>query len=69
MKVLKVYPVDITVVCELRISEVKKIMKALENSEITVTEKDEGSFEARDYVVEEFYPWLKQITEDFKDVS
>ena len=69
MRVLKVFPIDVSLTCEFRLSEIKKLLTVLDNCTITVSADIEGSFEARDFVVDELHPELKRLIKDFDDGS
>ena len=69
MRVLNVKPVDVIAELEIRMKDLKKLKMALDNCEITVSKEIEGSWEARDYVINEFYPELSKLIEEFKDVT
>ena len=69
MRVTNVRPVGVIVEAEHRIEDLKLLKIALDNSEIKVGEKLEGSWEARNYVMDVFYPEIVKLIEEFKDVT
>lgn len=69
MKVLKVYPQEVGIQLEFRLSELKLLKKALDNSTINVSTEVPGSMEASQYVTETFYPEIARLIEEFSDGS
>ena len=72
MKVIKIEPKDIWVSIDFSLKELEKIVKALDHAEINYDHKssskeDAQIKEAAQYLVDEFYPAIKEVVEDLVD--
>lgn len=61
MKVIQVYPEDVMIVMELRLSEAKKISTAIDNS----TLNDAKCKESNDFVIDIFLEKLHSVIKEF----
>lgn len=65
MKIIKIEPKDIYVTLEISLKNIEKIIKALDHTEINYDhKKDIQVGEAANYLINEFYPTLKEVVED-----
>ena len=69
MRVLDVRPRGVIVSAEFDLEKLKLLRIALDNAEIKVSKEDKDSWEARNYVVDELYPEIVKVIEEFKDAT
>ena len=72
MKIIKIEPKDIYVTLEMSLKDIEKIIKALDHTEIkydhkSLLKEDVQVGEAANYLINEFYPTLKEVVEDLVD--
>ena len=59
-----VYPKDVCVVLEVRLSDLKKLRESLDMCEINKLKVTTEQLEAARYLQEDFYPFLAQLIKD-----
>ena len=69
MKIISVAPKDVYVTLEIGLHDIEKLLKALDHAEINYDHKstlkeDIQIGEAANYLINEFYPVLKEVIED-----
>uniref|UniRef100_A0A6H1Z9Y8 Uncharacterized protein n=1 Tax=viral metagenome TaxID=1070528 RepID=A0A6H1Z9Y8_9ZZZZ len=70
MRILEIAPKDIHIVIDLSKTEVEKILKALDHSEISYDGKtDPETLSAAEYVKKEFYPKLAEVLKELNHGS
>ena len=68
MKIVKIEPKDIWVTIDLSLSELKKILSALDHAEINYDHKKDIKInEAATYLIKEFYPTIKEVVDDLEE--
>jgi hypothetical protein len=74
MKIIKIEPKDIFVTLEIGLHDIEKLLKALDHTEINYDHKSDSKEdiqigEAANYLINEFYPILKEVVEDLVNDS
>ena len=65
MKIVKIEPKDIYVTIEMSLSDIERVITALDHAEINFDHaKDIKASEASNYLCNTFYPNLKEVVED-----
>jgi thiazole synthase ThiGH ThiG subunit len=69
MKIIKIEPKDVWVTIDFSLKELEKLLKALDHTEVNYDHKsllkeDIQIKEAAKYLVDEFYPSIKEVVDD-----
>ena len=69
MKIIKIEPKDVWISIDLSLKELEKIIKALDHAEInydhkSILKEDIQVGEAANYLINEFYPTIKEVVDD-----
>ena len=68
MKIVKIEPKDVWITIDLSLSELKKILSALDHAEIKYDhKKDIKISEAATYLINDFYPAIKEVVDDLEE--
>ena len=58
MRLLQMYPKDITVICEFSIVDLMKLRKAMDMVEVQFNQMNQEEVEAKDFLTINFMEWL-----------